>query len=71
MVGSAGPGANANGFDMNRDLLVQSQPEIQANVAFQQEWLAPVGLAMHGYVDPTLIDGSTKPHNPGSSTTCS
>lgn len=60
-----GTRANSNGFDMNRDLLVQSQPEIKINVAFQQEWLAPVGLAMHGYVDPTLIDGLTKPHNPG------
>jgi Zinc carboxypeptidase len=60
-----GTRANVNGFDMNRDLLVQSQPEIKINVAFQQEWLAPVGLAMHGYVDPTLIDGLTKPHNPG------
>jgi hypothetical protein len=60
-----GTRANVNGFDMNRDLLVQSQPEIRANVAFQQRWLAPVGLAMHGYVSPTLIDGLTKPHNPG------
>jgi hypothetical protein len=60
-----GTRANVNGFDMNRDLLVQSQPEIRANVAFQQEWLAPVGIAMHGYVDPTLIDGLTKPHNSG------
>ena len=60
-----GTRANTNGFDMNRDLLVQSQPEIKLNVAFQQQWLAPVGLAMHGYVDPTLIDGLTKPHNPG------
>ncbi len=50
---------------MNRDLLVQSQPEIRLNIALQQEWLAPVGLAMHGYVNPTLIDGLTKPHNPG------
>jgi len=56
---------NTNGFDMNRDLLVQSQPEIRANVALQLEWLAPVGLAMHGYVNPTLVDGLTKPHNPG------
>jgi hypothetical protein len=56
---------NANAFDMNRDFLVQSQPEIRANVAFQLEWLAPVGLAMHGYVNPTLVDGLTKPHNPG------
>jgi Zinc carboxypeptidase len=61
----AGTRANSNGFDMNRDLLVQSQQEIRANVAFQLEWLAPVGLAMHGYANPTLIDGLTKPHNPG------
>jgi hypothetical protein len=61
----AGTRANGNGLDMNRDLLVQSQAEIRANTAFQQEWLAPVGLAMHGYVNPTLIDGLTKPHNPG------
>jgi hypothetical protein len=61
----AGVRRNANGFDLNRDLFVQSQPEIQANVAFQQKWLAPVGLAMHGYYGPTLIDGLTKPHNPG------
>ncbi|HJR99261.1 MAG TPA: M14 family zinc carboxypeptidase [Actinomycetota bacterium] len=56
---------NANGFDMNRDLLVQSQPEMRFNIAFQLEWLAPVMLAMHGYANPTLIDGLTKPHNPG------
>jgi hypothetical protein len=62
---TAGTRANNNGFDMNRDLLVQSQPEIRTNVAFQLEWLAPVGLAMHGYVNPTLVDGLTKPHNPG------
>jgi hypothetical protein len=61
----AGVRRNANGFDLNRDLLVQSQPEIRANTAFQQEWLAPVGLFMHGYFGPTLMDGLTKPHNPG------
>ncbi|MGH2635618.1 MAG: M14 family zinc carboxypeptidase [Actinomycetota bacterium] len=61
----AGTRANGNGFDMNRDLLVQSQSEIRANIAFQLQWLAPVGLFMHGYVNPTLIDGLTKPHNPG------
>lgn len=60
-----GQRANGNNFDMNRDLLVQSQAEVRANVALQQQWLAPVGLAMHGYVNPTLIDGLTKPHNPG------
>ena len=60
-----GTRANSNGFDMNRDLLVQSQPEIRANVNLQLQWLAPVMLAMHGYVNPTLVDGLTKPHNPG------
>jgi hypothetical protein len=62
---TAGTRANNNGFDMNRDLLVQSQPEIRANTALQLEWVAPVGLFMHGYVNPTLVDGLTKPHNPG------
>ena len=62
---AAGTRANSNGFDMNRDLLVQSQPEIRANIGLQLEWLAPVMLAMHGNVNPTLIDGLTKPHNPG------
>jgi hypothetical protein len=61
----AGTRANANGFDMNRDLMVQSQREIQLNTAFQQQYLAPVMLALHGYVNPTLVDGQTKPHNFG------
>jgi Zinc carboxypeptidase len=61
----AGVRRNPNDFDLNRDFHVQSQSEVQANVAYQLEWLAPVGLAMHGYYNPTLIDGLTKPHNPG------
>ena len=61
----AGRRTNENSFDLNRDLLVQSQPEIRANTAFQLEWLAPVGLFMHGYYNPTLVDGLSKPHNPG------
>ena len=61
----AGRRQNENRFDLNRDLLVQSQLEIRANTAFQLQWLAPVGLFMHGYYNPTLVDGLTKPHNPG------
>ena len=61
----AGRRQNENRFDLNRDLLVQSQPEIRANTAFQLQWLAPVGLFLHGYYNPTLVDGLTKPHNPG------
>ena len=60
-----GQRANSNNFDMNRDFIVQSQSETRTNIKLQQEWLATVGLAMHGYVNPTLIDGLTKPHNPG------
>jgi|RhiMethySRZTD1v2_1073278.scaffolds.fasta_scaffold06073_8 Zinc carboxypeptidase len=62
---AAGRRSNENRFDMNRDFMVQSQPETQASIAFQHEWLSPVGLFMHGYYNPTLIEGLTKPHNPG------
>ncbi len=60
-----GQRANQNNFDMNRDWLVQSQPEVRANLRLQVEWLAPVMFATHGYVNPTLVDSLTKPHNPG------
>jgi Zinc carboxypeptidase len=61
----AGTRANGNGFDLNRDFLTQSQPETQSSVAIMQEWLAPEMLDLHGYVTPTLIEATTKPHNPG------
>ena len=61
----AGTRANGNAFDMNRDWLVQSQSEVRASARFQLEWLGTAGLDMHGYVEPTLVDGTTKPHNPG------
>jgi Zinc carboxypeptidase len=56
---------NENRFDMNRDFLVQAQSEVKNNVRVQQQWLATNGLALHGYYNPTLDDGLTKPHNPG------
>jgi len=55
---------NANNFDLNRDFLTQSQPETQAAVSILQEWLPPDMLDEHGYVTPTLIESTTKPHNP-------
>jgi hypothetical protein len=61
----AGTRANANGFDLNRDFLTQSQPETKASVRIMQEWLPPETLDLHGYVTPTLIEATTKPHNPG------
>jgi hypothetical protein len=59
-----GQRANGNNFDLNRDFLTQSQPETQAVVALLQEWLPPDILDQHGYVTPTLIESTTKPHNP-------
>jgi hypothetical protein len=29
-----------------------------------QKWLPPEVLDLHGYVTPTLIEATTKPHNP-------
>ena len=61
----AGTRANGAGFDLNRDYLTQSQPEVKASAAVMQEWLFPDMLDQHGYVTPTLIEATTKPHNPG------
>ncbi|HEX2774853.1 MAG TPA: M14 family zinc carboxypeptidase, partial [Micromonosporaceae bacterium] len=60
----AGTRANGNGFDLNRDYLTQSQPETLASVGIMQEWLPPDMLDLHGYVTPTLVEATTKPHNP-------
>ena len=60
----AGTRANGNGFDMNRDFLTQSQSEVRATVAQIQKWLPVEVLDLHGYVTPTLIEATTKPHNP-------
>jgi hypothetical protein len=60
----AGTRANGNGFDLNRDFLTQSQPEVKASVSIMQKWLPVEMLDQHGYVTPTLIEATTKPHNP-------
>ena len=57
--------ANGNNFDLNRDWLTQSQPETKATFPLIQEWLPADLLDQHGYVTPTLIEATTKPHNPG------
>ena len=62
---AAGLRANGNGFDLNRDFLTQSQSETKAAVGVMQKWLFPDMLDQHGYVTPTLIEATTKPHNPG------
>jgi hypothetical protein len=60
----AGTRANGNGFDLNRDFLTQSQSETIASINLMKKWLPPEMLDMHGYVTPTLIEATTKPHNP-------
>jgi zinc carboxypeptidase len=60
----AGTRANGNGFDLNRDYMTQSQSETRASVELMKEWLSPEVLDLHGYVTPTLIEATTKPHNP-------
>ena len=55
---------NGNGFDLNRDFLTQSQSETKASISIMQAWLPPDMLDLHGYVTPTLIEATTKPHNP-------
>ncbi len=60
----AGARANGNGFDLNRDWLTQSQSETKASVELQHRYLAPELLDLHGYVTPTLVESTTKPHAP-------
>jgi hypothetical protein len=59
-----GTRANANGFDINRDFITQSQPETRATVKVFTEWNPMVVLDLHGFVDPMLIEPCTPPHNP-------
>jgi len=60
----AGNRPNGNGFDLNRDFLTQSQSETLASIRIMKQWLPPEVLDLHGYATPTLIEATTKPHNP-------
>jgi hypothetical protein len=55
---------NANGFDLNRDFISQTQPESRATVKIFTEWNPMVVLDLHGFVNPMLIEPTTPPHNP-------
>lgn len=59
-----GTRSNANGFDLNRDFITQSQPETKAAVRVIAEWNPMVVLDLHGFVSPMLIEPCTPPHNP-------
>ncbi|HEX5540432.1 MAG TPA: M14 family metallopeptidase [Micromonospora sp.] len=54
--------ANANGFDMNRDYITASQPEVRAVRAQLVRYSPLTMLDMHGYVSCTLIEPTTGPH---------
>jgi hypothetical protein len=55
---------NANGFDINRDFIAQTQPESRATVKILTEWNPMITLDLHGFVNPMLIEPTTPPHNP-------
>ena len=55
---------NANGFDLNRDFITQSQPETRAMVRVIADWNPMVLLDLHGFYNPMLIEPCTPPHNP-------
>jgi hypothetical protein len=59
-----GTRSNANGFDINRDFISQTQPEARATTKVFTEWNPMVVLDLHGFVNPMLIEPCTPPHNP-------
>ncbi|MFE7838674.1 M14 family zinc carboxypeptidase [Streptomyces sp. NPDC057474] len=58
----AGTRTNANGFDMNRDFVTASQPEVRAIRQIEIDKQPAVMLDLHGYVNGTLIEPTTPPH---------
>ncbi|WP_380167992.1 M14 family zinc carboxypeptidase [Jannaschia sp. R86511] len=54
--------ANANSFDMNRDFITQSQPEVQVMRDQLIRYDPLTMLDLHGYVGRTLIEPTTGPH---------
>ncbi|MFI9610614.1 M14 family zinc carboxypeptidase [Streptomyces sp. NPDC052023] len=58
----AGTRTNANGFDLNRDLVTASQPEARALRQIMVDKQPAVLLDLHGYVNGTLIEPTTPPH---------
>jgi hypothetical protein len=55
---------NDNGFDLNRDWVTQSQPEVEAMVEQIVKWHPAMFLDLHGYYNPMIIDPTTNPHDP-------
>ncbi|MFC5592053.1 M14 family metallopeptidase [Sporosarcina soli] len=55
---------NANGFDLNRDNHLQTQPETIVVTQEIANWTPLSFLDMHGYISRFLIEPTTPPHNP-------
>ncbi|MDF5757003.1 M14 family zinc carboxypeptidase [Spongiactinospora sp. TRM90649] len=58
----AGARTNGNGFDLNRDFVTASQPEVRAMRQIVIDTQPVVMLDLHGYVNGTLIEPTTPPH---------
>ncbi|MFI6283252.1 M14 family zinc carboxypeptidase [Streptomyces sp. NPDC051018] len=58
----AGTRANSNGFDLNRDFITASQPEVRVMRQIAIDKQPAVMLDLHGYVNGTLIEPTTPPH---------
>jgi hypothetical protein len=58
----AGTRANANGFDLNRDFVTNSQPEDLAMRDMVIDTQPVLSLDEHGYVSGTLIEPTGPPH---------
>ncbi|HEX6356554.1 M14 family zinc carboxypeptidase [Actinophytocola sp.] len=58
----AGTRVNANGFDLNRDFVTNSQPEDLAMRDMIIDTQPVLSLDEHGYVDGTLIEPTGPPH---------
>ena len=56
--------SNGNGFDLNRDFLLLTQPETHATARQIARWLPTMFLDLHGYYSPMRIEPCTPPHNP-------
>uniref|UniRef100_UPI00066EED1D M14 family zinc carboxypeptidase n=1 Tax=Nonomuraea sp. SBT364 TaxID=1580530 RepID=UPI00066EED1D len=58
----AGTRANGAGFDLNRDFITASQPEVRAMRQVMIDTQPVAMIDLHGYVNGTLIEPTTPPH---------
>jgi hypothetical protein len=55
---------NSAGFDLNRDMITQTQPETRALARVIAQWNPMSFIDLHGFLNPMLIEPCTPPHNP-------